>query len=281
MLKKRVATGLLMGLLFLACLFLLPWPGFVTFMSLVLLLGAWEWANLAGLEQNWQRVVYCASVIALVLLVLSVSLSLETARLDEVGTRSVLLLGGLWWAVSLLWVQGYPSSAVLWGNRWVRCAMGWLALVPAWLALVYLHQYQYGSWLILLMVVTVFVADTGAYFFGRAFGKRKLAATVSPGKSWEGFWGGVLCCLLLSVVVAAIVKFEHWPAIVTTVVLTGLASVLGDLVESMVKRHRGIKDSGQLLPGHGGIMDRLDSITAAAPVFVLGLMLSGWSALNV
>ena len=197
-------------------------------------------------------------------------------RLDPVATRNLLLLSGIWWTVALLWVQSYPSSAILWGQIWVRAAMGWFALIPAWFALVYLYLHELGSWLVVLLLFTVVVMDTGAYFFGRAFGRHKLAAEISPGKSWEGFWGGLFCCVLLAIVVSSFISSGHWVTLVFLMIFTALASVLGDLLESMVKRHRGVKDSSHLLPGHGGVMDRLDGITAAAPIFTLGFILSGW-----
>ncbi len=277
MLKQRVITAMIMGLVFLLSLFLLPSLGFSVFITLVLLVGAWEWSNLAGYGTSYQRLSYCICTLLLIALVAFYTRVIIEAGFNAEAVRHVLLIAGIWWAVALLWIQSYPSSALLWGHRLVRAIMGWLVLVPAWLALSYLHHLDHGALLILLVIVIVFVADTGAYFVGRRFGRRKLAFQVSPGKSWEGFWGGLLCCVLLAVVVAAYVDFRQWLALLLVVVLTALASVVGDLLESMVKRHRDIKDSSHLLPGHGGVMDRLDSITAAAPVFVLGIMLSGWT----
>jgi phosphatidate cytidylyltransferase len=265
-----------MTLVFIAALFFLPWEGFVVLMTLVLLLGAWEWANLAGFEKGNQRIFYCiATLIPLLLVAYFVGIFDSIINIQSV--RTILIVACTWWALALLWIQGYPSSAVLWGSRWVRAIVGWLVLIPTWVSMIYLHQMNFGVWLILLMIATVVVADTGAYFFGRAFGKHKLALHVSPGKSWEGFWGGLLSCSLLATIVAALSNIAGWPSILVVLLFTSLASVLGDLLESMIKRHRGIKDSGYLLPGHGGLLDRLDSITAAAPIFVLGVILAGWA----
>ena len=156
--------------------------------------------------------------------------------------------------------------------------MGVMTLVPAWVAVIYLRQHEHGIELIFIMVAIVAAADIGAYFSGKAWGKSKLAVAVSPGKSWAGFWGGLVSSV--SVVVVLWLIFDGGRhgllAVVATVVVTALASVLGDLLESMVKRQQGIKDSGRILPGHGGMMDRLDSMTAAAPVFALCLLLAGW-----
>jgi phosphatidate cytidylyltransferase len=139
-----------------------------------------------------------------------------------------------------------------------------------------LHSYANGNLLILLVVMTVATADIGAYFFGKIFGKHQLVSAVSPGKSWEGFWGGLITCMLLAALVAWAANFRHWIQFLVIIVLVALASVIGDLVESMVKRHRGVKDSGAILPGHGGILDRIDGLTAAAPVFALAIIFSDW-----
>ncbi len=276
MLKQRIITGALLGIVFLLCLFFLPWLGFTVFVALVLLIGAWEWANLASFETLYQRLIYTAATLLLMICV-AFYVGMDHHLIKQTEVRNVLLVAGTWWALALLWVQGYPSSTVLWGSRWVRALMGWLVLIPSWLSLSYLHQYSNGSWLILLVMMIVVIADSGAYFSGKAFGRRKLVVQVSPGKSWEGFWGGLFCCSLLGLIVASSTGFKEWLSLFVIVLLTALASVLGDLLESMIKRHRDVKDSGTILPGHGGVLDRIDSITAAAPIFTLGVILSGWS----
>ncbi len=162
----------------------------------------------------------------------------------------------------------------------MRSLMGLLILAPAWLAAVYLLSFPRGGTLMVAMALIVAAADIGAYFSGKAFGKHKLAPDVSPAKTWEGFWGGVLACLLLSLAVWYLLppQKQHIGliSVVTVVLITGIASVVGDLTVSMVKRQSGIKDSGNILPGHGGVLDRLDSLCAAAPVFALGLLMVEW-----
>ncbi|MGH1486286.1 MAG: phosphatidate cytidylyltransferase [Cellvibrionaceae bacterium] len=275
MFKLRVITGSIMAVAFLLSLFLLPPIGFTVFITLVLLAGAWEWSNLSSFELTYQRIIYCLSVITAIG-ALAFYMGAFSGKISLSSVREVLLVACAWWAIALLWIQGYPSSGILWGARWIRALMGYLVLVPAWVALVYLYQVNNGPWFILLVMLTVFVADTGAYIFGKALGKRKLAKHVSPGKSWEGFLGGLFCCVVLAIAIHFLTHFGTWQSLLVVLLCTSSVSVVGDLLESMIKRHRGIKDSGHMLPGHGGMMDRLDSITAAAPVFVIGAILFGW-----
>jgi len=155
--------------------------------------------------------------------------------------------------------------------------MGWLVLIPPWLACIYLKQSENGSWLILMLVLLVAAADIGAYFSGRALGKHKLAPRVSPGKTWEGVAGGLLFVFLVALLLKLSFGLREWQALMIVMLPAALVSVVGDLLESMLKRYRGIKDSSQLLPGHGGVLDRIDGLVAAAPVFSLSIMISGWS----
>jgi phosphatidate cytidylyltransferase len=152
-----------------------------------------------------------------------------------------------------------------------------LVLLPAWLGLVYLFSREQGLYFVLVLIVLVAAADIGAYFAGRQWGQHKLAIKVSPGKTWEGFFGGLSASVACVFAMWLMVGDPRFPLAVCLVIglLTSLSSVVGDLLESMVKRHAGEKDSGTILPGHGGILDRIDGITAASPVFSLGLLLAG------
>lgn len=271
MLKQRIITGVVLALLFLVVVFWLPSIWFNLFIGLVVVLAAWEWGNLAGLS-GAARVIYTGSMAALVA---GFEWALNTPSSSDL-ILPVLTAAGIWWAVALLWVQGYPSSAVLWARQWLQCLIGYIVLIPAWLSFTVLHSQAHGSWLVILVVLAVAAADIGAYFVGRRFGNRKLAPEVSPGKSWEGFWGGFVCALLVAVAVGYISSEPVWKACLVFIPAS-LASVLGDLLESMLKRTRGIKDSGNLLPGHGGVLDRIDGITAAAPILALMLILTEWT----
>lgn len=276
MLKQRVITALVLAVIFLTALFGLPSGYFSFFIGVVLLVGAWEWASLSGFPAIWQRLAYSFLLLGL-LVTTSLYLGFEgeaSPRLDSSAIRDLLVIGCGWWALALLLVQGYPSSSVLWGHKSLRLLMGILVLIPTWVALVYVRQQSNGAWLVLLLMLVIAVADSGGYFVGRRFGKHKLAPAVSPGKTWEGFAGGFLANCLLALILGLSLDVSIL-LMLALIVPTSLISVLGDLLESMVKRHAGAKDSGNILPGHGGILDRVDGITAGAPVFALALLATG------
>lgn len=280
MLKQRVITALVLTLIFLASLFWLPVPLFAVFSAVIVLLAAWEWSNMAGFIRLRGRFAYVFAIAVLLALV-AIYLNIITFTRDPFEPlimavsaeryRGLLVLGVGWWALALLWVQGYPSSALLWSHRPVRALMGALVLIPTWIALTYVRAQPEGAWLVLMIVTVVAMADIGGYFVGRRYGRHKLAVNVSPGKTWQGFAGGVAANLCLALVLWLGTSFSL-TVVLLLVIPTSLVSVLGDLLESMVKRERGIKDSGGLLPGHGGVLDRVDGLTAAAPVFALVLL---------
>lgn len=273
MLKTRIITALILAPIAVGGIFFLPPLGFALFTGAIITLGAWEWANMSGIEGQPGRVVYALIFAALLY------------GLRHVPAAEVLWMSVLWWLVCFTLVCRYPAGSDRWGSVPLRAIMGVFVLVPAWVGLNLLRtgDFQFGELsngllAILYIFCVVWVADIGAYFAGRAFGKTKLAPRVSPGKSWAGVWGGLVAVVILAVVASALASASLPQAVllVGASVVTGLVSVLGDLLESMMKRFRGIKDSSQLLPGHGGIMDRVDSLTAAIPVFALLLTLLGW-----
>jgi|TARA_R100001244_G_scaffold67607_6_gene55371 phosphatidate cytidylyltransferase len=272
-LKTRIITALILAPIAIGGIFFLPPLGFALFTGAIITVGAWEWANMSGLTAPAARVVY-ALVVAAVLY-----------GLLNVPAVAVLWLALFWWVLSFLLVRNYPGGSERWGGVPARALMGLLVLVPAWVGLNHLRTggFQFGDsannlLLILYVFCVVWVADIGAYFAGRAFGKAKLAPRVSPGKSWAGVWGGLVAVAIFAIVISVLASATTMQLLLLVVasLITGAVSVLGDLLESMLKRFRGIKDSSQLLPGHGGIMDRIDSLTAAIPVFALIITLMGW-----
>lgn len=264
MLKQRLITAAILAPLALLGVFGLPFSGFVYLMDAVILVAAWEWANLSGYQATKERWTY--------VLVAGVLVAIAHYYQPSISSDLVLQFAVLFWCLALYAVMRYPVIFG-WGSRFARALIGFVVLLPCWFAFVSMKAADGGDLLILLLFLLVWGADVGAYFAGKRFGRTKLAADVSPGKTREGLYGGLLACLLIAVSYALILGYEL-PQLILLMVLafiTGLISVLGDLFESMLKRHRGIKDSSQLLPGHGGVLDRIDSLTAAAPLFVLGM----------
>lgn len=263
MLQQRIITALILAPLALAAIFFLDNQAFALAMAVPLLLGAWEWANLMGIHDNVKKAKVIGSVAAGLVLV------------GLTGFHWVVLIGALWWAIAFVLVRQYPGGVHQWEPEARMWGLGLIVLVPAWQGLVYLQGQVDGSMWVLYVMLLVWGADTGAYFAGRKFGKRKLAPSVSPGKTVEGLLGGLALTSVLALLVAAFSPAAQQMGVegfLFTSLLAVLASVVGDLFESMAKRHRGVKDSSNLLPGHGGVLDRIDSLTAAVPVFVTGMM---------
>ncbi|WP_456268159.1 phosphatidate cytidylyltransferase [Kushneria sp. AK178] len=259
MLKQRVMTALAIGPTSLVLLFVLGGGWFATFVGILVAASAWEWSNLSGGESLKDRALFTITVIALMALGWSSGAALHTWPLW-------IALAG--WLLCLYWVVSYPEQADQWQSRGVRYAMGLWALLPCWVGLLLLRESP--IWLLYVLFL-VWGADIAAYFAGRAYGNRKLAPRVSPGKSWAGVYGalgGTVVLALLMALWQGMGVGQTLVLIVISAVVTA-ASVLGDLNESMLKRYRGIKDSGNLLPGHGGLLDRIDSLTAAIPIFAL------------
>lgn len=260
MLRQRIITAAWLAPLVLAGLFGLQGGAFALFTAGIVLLGAWEWANLAGIQRATHRTILVLGVAILMLLLW---------QSGAVFSRWPLWVAAVGWLVNLYWVTRYPEALSQWCSTSRRLLMGLWVLLPCWVGFNVLRE-SGGVWLLFVLLL-VWGADIGAYFAGRALGKRKLAPRVSPGKSWEGVVGGLAATLVLALV------FSAWQGLgwggglvllIVTFVVT-LVSVLGDLLESMLKRYREIKDSSQLLPGHGGVLDRIDSLTAAIPLFAL------------
>ncbi|GAA3896067.1 phosphatidate cytidylyltransferase [Gibbsiella dentisursi] len=280
MLKYRLITALILIPVVIAALFLLPPLGFTLVTLAVCMLAAWEWGPLAGFSSRSQRIwlaVLCGLLLAL--MVLSIPAYQHSVHLLQIGGSLWLSLA--WWLAALLLVLFYPGSAGVWRNsRSLRLVFGLLTIVPFFWGMLALRQYDYaqnpftGAWWLLYVMLLVWGADSGAYMFGKLFGKHKLAPKVSPGKTWEGLIGGLVTSAVISWLFGRYAPLSVVPVtLLVCSVVAALASVLGDLTESMFKREAGIKDSGSLIPGHGGILDRIDSLTAAVPVFACLMLL--------
>lgn len=247
------------------------------------MLGAWEWSPLMGLHRLASRVAYTLLVGAIIS---AGVFFMPTADLWQGGELEPLmyyaiLSGGVWWVIALALVVNYPSSRRLWSrSRIIVGAFGLLTLIPTWAALVSIRSIDYaeeplhGGFVLLFILLLVWAADVGAYFAGVRYGRNKMMPSVSPGKTMEGLCGGVTLAFVVMMVVAhwAKVPADQFTGYYLTGLFTVIASVFGDLNESMFKRCAGVKDSGSILPGHGGILDRIDSLTAALPVFTLAYL---------
>lgn len=264
MLKQRVITACIMVTVLLLLLFLAPPLLFQGAIFLLCALAAWEWTCLAAFSSLLGRVLY---VLALTLTLALVALSTVTYPALVAIILAPAVLG---WCIALGLVLTYPAYRQ-WCQKPVLAFVGVWLLLPCFYAVLYLKSIRSDSGLVLLVIAIIAAADTGAYFVGRRFGRRKLSPAVSPGKTWEGFFGGMLASGALAVFVGAVsaMPFLSPTLLLGMCISAAVSSVVGDLFESLIKRERGVKDSGQILPGHGGILDRLDGWLAAFPVFAL------------
>jgi phosphatidate cytidylyltransferase len=263
-LRARILTALLLAALVIVVLLKMPPQVAVVLISAAIFIAGYEWAGFAKLATRSSRVSYAAAI----LLALTGAESLAD---DPRWLEWILRGAALWWLLAFAWLAVRAKA----GGRLAAAGAGFIVLVPAGIALSHLVTLQPdGRLLLLYLLVLIAAADVGAYFGGRRFGRNKLAPHVSPGKTWEGFAAGMLAAAAVGVAGAALFDKPLWPWLFLCE-LVALVSVVGDLTESMFKRHVGLKDSGRLLPGHGGILDRIDSLTAAAPTFLLGLFVLG------
>lgn len=270
MLFQRVLTALVLAPLMLAGIFLLSPPLFSLFIGVIVMIAAWEWVNLSDYRRPLVRWAFVGcTAVALLALYFLVDL---TSR----GWVLVTVAALLWWAIALVLVLAYPSSQSFIEHPTVRLLLFIPVMIPLWTGLNLIKVRPDAALMLTWLMLLVWGADIGAYFAGRAFGRRKLAPNVSPGKTWAGVYGGMATSMLISTVLAMIFIPElspgQWLLLLLFSALVVAISVLGDLVESLLKRMRGIKDSSSLLPGHGGVLDRVDSLCSATPMFVLMLV---------
>ena len=265
MLKLRILTALaLIPLVVLAVLYLPP-AYFAALLGMIALLGAWEWGKMAFPQSVFLQRGFLV-LLALLMVISWISLS-------DTLVISVSVVAGLWWLWVIRKIFHFDNDASFSQATWMIC--GLMVLLPFWLAMVAIRDLFFEPEMLMFLLLMVWIADSGAYFVGRWKGRVKLAPRVSPGKSREGALGGLVSCLLFAVIYSVFSDlFESlalWQLLLISSVLV-IGSVFGDLAESLFKRISNIKDSGQLLPGHGGILDRIDSLTLGAPLFLLLLL---------
>jgi phosphatidate cytidylyltransferase len=266
-LRKRIITAVVLAVALVGIVLFLPAIATVIVLTVLVLAGAWEWSAFLRLPRAVFRAAYVVFLAVMMPVVWHVS---ETPE----GRDIVLAVAVTWWLAALAWIAFAPRRVA----PWSAALAGLLALVPAWLALVRLRFAvpRGAEWMIFTLVL-VFAADIGAFFAGRRFGRLRLAPAVSPGKTWEGVLGGAAMSAVVAVAGSlwfGVPLHSFLPLCLAAVAF----SIVGDLTESLLKRFAGLKDSGTLFPGHGGVMDRIDSVTGAAPVLLFGLTVLGVAA---
>ncbi len=278
MLKQRILTAVVVGPLILWSVVAFSHRALAIELGAILALAAWEWARLSGITNQFARIIYSVVICGVFwLLTWVLHRHIEYLQL-------VLYAACLWWLIAFILVvlfdrRGWHTQRAMSPiNKFVNLVIGLIILAGAFVSITGLHQSaDYGYVYILLLLAIIWVADSAAYFAGKAFGRHKLAPNVSPGKTWEGVAGAVLACTLLAIGITQFLEFEYTTSFnfVIVALITMFISIVGDLLVSLFKRRAGVKDSSRLLPGHGGILDRIDSLLAAAPLFLLGLLSAG------
>lgn len=266
MLKQRVVTASLLALLAIFLLFKTSEEAWQWVALTVGFIAAWEWAGFARFNQAWQKAGFALLTAVLTLLALN-TFSLQGLMVLTAAEALLLVLVVTGYQRS----QGKPSEAALVNSRVFISLAGFLSVILFTVVLIRFRA-DFSADILLMSLFVVWAVDTGAYFSGKRFGKTKLAIHVSPGKTWEGVWGGSLLAFLIALLGLWLVtesKSFSLIAFAMLLALIALFSVFGDLFESVLKRQVGLKDSGQILPGHGGILDRIDSLLIAVPMLYL------------
>ena len=284
MTKTRVLAALIMAPLAIGGVLLLPTAWLMLIAAAVFLVALWEWLKLADVEDLLARNILLACNLAVMVALVWGSRSADGSTTLAL-LQLVALLGVAWWLLAMLWLLHFDfASDHDTHARVFKLGAGTLAVVPAWCAMGVIHATgPNGHQWLLLALFLVWAADTGAYFAGRTFGGklfggRKLAPRISPNKTIEGLLGGVVLAVAVAVIGAKLIGTDNGAllGVIAVAIVTVLFSVVGDLFESLLKRHINVKDSSNLIPGHGGVLDRVDSVLAALPVFALGKAVLGF-----
>ncbi|MFA6121949.1 MAG: phosphatidate cytidylyltransferase [Sideroxydans sp.] len=276
MLKSRVITAIVMLVLFLSALFLLPPLAWSVLVLAMVLQGASEWSRMSELTPKGAK-IYWVSTLVLMVAILALDANSTPEQQTTTHLIAYLLAAVLWLIVVPPWLMmGWKVKQPM-----LMALVGWMLLIPTGLAMIDLREAMPAPWILLGVMGLVWVADSAAYFAGRRFGKTKLAPSISPGKTWEGVAGaiaGVTVYIgLIWVFRPEFTNLQMLPALMLTAWWWVVLAVIGDLFESAIKRQAGIKDSGALLPGHGGLLDRIDALTSTLPLAALALIFQGLS----
>jgi phosphatidate cytidylyltransferase len=310
MLIQRIITAVILAILISLAVFLLPVEYFSLLIALISLLAAWEWSNLVGIHSQLKRVLFLLALIVPMLWLhfwtqflevcahflelgqqaiyqnaksadwISVSTFMESFDIPDVRTYSgvlewLVIPPVLFWILVMILIRN--STAGLFNLEFrirYKALMGWFVILASWMFLSRLRVF-YGPEITMYFLILIWVADISAYFFGKKYGKNKLAPDISPGKTIEGMYGALMAGIVCGLAIGLFYGFQFIIAadFALLSVLTVLVSIYGDLFFSLAKRLRGVKDSGNLLPGHGGVLDRIDSVIAATPFFYAGVIL--------
>ena len=292
---QRVITALILLPIVILAIFNLAIELFAVAVGIILATAAWEWSGLFT-DKKRLRFVYILSVVLIMWCIQLFSLPMtlwhgfilpETISdwfAPNQMALDALILGSIWWLFAIILLMVYPriSQSIL-GNPFWIVPIGWLMIIPAWVGIVGIRSMSitfdplHGAKLLLFVLLLVWAADTGAYIAGKSFGKTKLAPKISPKKTWEGVFGGLTLALVVLAASFYLLHFtrEQWLPLITLTIIIVAFSVVGDLTESIFKRLTGKKDSGRILPGHGGILDRIDGVIAVLPIALLGFSVLG------
>jgi len=264
---RRLITAAALAVPLLALVLWAPAPLLAAFLAVFVAAGAWEWLRLCGISGTGPGLAYLLLTLALMALLYPLR--------GQPGGIALAAVGAAWWLTALPLLRRRAATAHRRGpRRYAYAGLGLLALLPAWVALLWLHGLSpRGPYLLLYLLILVWTADSAAYLGGRLWGRRPLAPSISPGKTWEGAFSAAAAVVLLAAAGAAWLGEGRPLAFLLLSLAAFFFSIVGDLLESRLKRGADRKDSGSLLPGHGGVLDRIDSLAAAAPVFASGLWL--------
>ncbi|MCP4271575.1 MAG: phosphatidate cytidylyltransferase [Gammaproteobacteria bacterium] len=293
---QRIITALIMLVFALYAIFFLPLETFSGVVAIIVLIGSWEWSGFFNKNNRLLKIIYVLITAAFMWVIYNHSLPQEYwngwiipegikewFQLKDLAFISVVL-ACIWWVFAFVLVLVFPKiSSSLINNIFLMAIIGWLMLLPTWVALTGIRSigmaldFHRGSSILLFSLCLVWAADTGAFIAGKAFGKHKLAPHVSPKKTWEGVVGGAILAILVAIISSHLLSIpdKQLPGLALMVVVIVSYSVIGDLTESIFKRLAGVKDSGNILPGHGGVLDRIDGLTAVMPLCLLGYAILG------